>query len=54
MVHFTKFYLTVNFFFTKCFEIITLRSKPKYISIEKNDYEKNDYETNIINEIMDR
>lgn len=49
MVNFNICFLKINYFFSQCFEIVTLRTKPIYISIEKNDYE-----SSIISEIMER
>jgi hypothetical protein len=46
---FKKCLFTVKYFFSQCFEIATLRTKPIYTSIEKNDYE-----IAVINEMMDR
>ena len=49
MINCNKFLFIVKYFFSQCFEIVSLRTKPEYISIEKNDYE-----TGIISEMMDR
>ena len=49
MVNFNTYFFKINYFCSQWFEILTLRTKPIYISIEKNDYE-----TSIITEIMER
>ena len=49
MINFNNWFLTVNYFFSQCFEIASLRTKSEYIFDEKNDYENG-----IISEMMDR
>ena len=45
MVNFNNCLYMMKYFFSQCFEIVTLRTKPKDDEYSKNDDEENNYKS---------